>query len=140
MTQRGLSQPRSIRDLWMSSMKQAVEWKLTPLGLTGTRSKSETVVTAARESASVEDAIRLRDAALRELAERFHRTLSVSSQAQEVRRRALRYAASAWRFDRERGAMPPRYDGTQTKYLWRAFKSGAAMPLNELQLRNILAH
>ena len=34
--------------LVMSSMKQEVEWKSTPLGLTGTRSKSETVVTAAR--------------------------------------------------------------------------------------------
>jgi hypothetical protein len=48
MTQRGLSPPRSFRELWMSSMKQEVEWKSTPLGLTGTRSKSETVVTAAR--------------------------------------------------------------------------------------------
>jgi hypothetical protein len=86
-----------------------------------------------------EDAIRLRDAALRELAERFHETLSVSSQAQELRRRAMRYAASAWRFDCERAAMPPRYGGTQKEYLWRAFKAGAAMPLGERQLRNILA-
>ncbi len=87
----------------------------------------------------MEDAIRLRDAALRELVERFHGTRSVSGQAQEVRRRALRYAASAWRFDREHTAMPPRYGGTQKEYLWRAFKSGAAMPLSERQLRNILA-
>jgi hypothetical protein len=87
-----------------------------------------------------EEAIRRRDTALRELAERFHGALSVSSQAQEVRRRALRYAASAWRFDREHAAMPPRYGGTQKEYLWRAFKSGAAMPLSERQLRNILVH
>ena len=78
--------------------------------------------------------------ALRELVERFHGTRSVSGQAQEVRRRALRYAASAWRFDRDRDAMPPRYDGTQKEYLWRAFKAGAAMPLSERQLRSILAH
>jgi hypothetical protein len=88
----------------------------------------------------MEDAIRLRDAALRELVERFHGARSVSAQAQEVRRRALRYAASAWRFDRDRDAMPPRYGGTQKEYLWRAFKAGAAMPLSERQLRNILAH
>ena len=87
----------------------------------------------------MEDAIRLRDAALRELAERFHHTRSVSAQAQEIRRRALRYAASAWRFDCERAVMPPRYRGTQKECLWRAFKAGAAMPLSERQLRNILA-
>ena len=87
----------------------------------------------------MEDAIRLRDAALRELVEHFHGARSVSAQAQEVRRRALRYAASAWRFDRDRNAMPPRYGGTQKEYLWRAFKAGAAIPLSERQLRNILA-
>jgi hypothetical protein len=36
--------------------------------------------------------------------------------------------------------MPERYAGTQNEYLWRAFKSGAAMPISERQLRNILAH
>ena len=35
--------------------------------------------------------------------------------------------------------MPPRYRGTQKECLWRAFKAGAAMPLSERQLRNILA-
>ncbi len=87
----------------------------------------------------MEDAIRLRDAALRELAERFHGGRSVTGQAQEIRRRALRYAASAWRFDRDRAAMPPRYRGTQDECLWRAFKAGATMPLGERQLRKILA-
>ena len=86
----------------------------------------------------MEDAIRLRDAALRELAERFHGDRLVSGQAQEIRRRALRYAASAWRFDRARPALPTRYSGTQKEYLWRAFKAGAAMPLSERQMRNIL--
>ncbi len=54
--------------------------------------------------------------------------------------RAVRYAASAWRFDRERDAMPERYKGTQTECLWRAFKSGATMPIGVRQLRNILGH
>ncbi len=36
--------------------------------------------------------------------------------------------------------MPPRYSDTQNEYLWRAFKSGAAMPISERQLRSILAH
>jgi hypothetical protein len=87
----------------------------------------------------MEEAIRTRDAALRELAERFHAERSVSRQAQEIRLRALRYAASAWRFDRERDAMPERYRGTPTECLWRALKSGAAMPISERQLRSILA-
>ena len=88
----------------------------------------------------MEDAIRTRDAALRELAKRIQAECSISAQAQEIRRRALRYAASAWRFDREHAEMPARYVGTFREYLWRAFKSGAAMPLSERQLRNILAH
>ena len=88
----------------------------------------------------MEDAIRIRDAALREFARYDCAGLSVTAQAQEIRRRALRYAASAWRFDRDRDEMPGRYGGTQLEYLWRAFKSGAAMPLSERQLRNILAH
>ena len=88
----------------------------------------------------MEIAIRTRDAALRELADSFHAERSVSGRAQEIRLRALRYAASAWRFDRERDAMPERYRGTETECLWRAFKSGATMPIGVRQLRNILGH
>ncbi len=88
----------------------------------------------------MEEAIRARDGALRELAGRFHGARSVSGQAQEIRRRALRYATSAWRFDSARSAMPERYAGTQKEYLWHAFKSGAAMPICERQLRNLLGH
>jgi hypothetical protein len=87
----------------------------------------------------MEIAIRTRDAALRELAACFHGERSLSGQAHEIRLRALRYAASAWRFDRDRSEMPERYRGTETEYLWRAFKSGAAMPISERQLRKILA-
>ncbi len=88
----------------------------------------------------MEIAIRTRDAALRELADGFHAERSVAGRAQEIRLHALRYAASAWRFDRERDEMPERYRGTRTEPLWRAFKSGAAMPIGVRQLRNILGH
>ena len=86
----------------------------------------------------MEDAIRIRDSALRDLARHFHAERSVSGQAKEIHRRALLYAASTWRFDRECAEMPTHYAGTLRGYLWRAFKSGAAMPLGERQLRNIL--
>ena len=36
--------------------------------------------------------------------------------------------------------MPPDYADTQKECLWRAFKSGAPMPIGERQLRNVLAH
>jgi hypothetical protein len=35
--------------------------------------------------------------------------------------------------------MPGRYRGTAKESLWRAFKSGAPMPLGERRLRSILA-
>ena len=86
-----------------------------------------------------EEAIRIRDAALRQLAEQYHAGLSVSAQAQEIVTQAIRYAASTWRFDRDRDEMPSHYSETPYEYLWRAFKSGAAMPIGERQLRNIFA-
>src|SRR6185295_7602667 len=49
-----------------------------------------------------------------------------------------RDAGATWRIDREHTAMPPHYAGTAQEQLWRAFKSGAAMPLGERQLRTIL--
>lgn len=88
----------------------------------------------------MEAAIRERDAALRELAARFFADQSVSAQARLIRQRALRYAASSWRFDRDRGEMPEHYRGSMNAWLWRAFKSGAAMPIGERQLRTVLAH
>jgi hypothetical protein len=36
--------------------------------------------------------------------------------------------------------MPETYEGTPLEFLWRAFKSGAPMPIGERQLRRILAH
>jgi hypothetical protein len=86
----------------------------------------------------MEEAIRTRDEALRALADTLEPNLSTTARAREVRALTLRYGASSWRHDRERDEMPPIYASTQKELLWRAFKSGAAMPLGERQLRTIL--
>ncbi len=86
-----------------------------------------------------EEAIRERDAALRQLVTRYFAALNISARAREVFRLSVRYAGSAWRHDRERDMMPRHYGGTGHEYLWRAFHSGAAMPIGERQLRTILA-
>ena len=87
----------------------------------------------------LEEAIRGRDAALRELAARHFTELSVAARARRIHSISARYGASAWRHDRENDDRPERYRGTPTEFLWRAFKSGAPMPVCERQLRNILA-
>ena len=87
-----------------------------------------------------EEAMRDRDAALRELAQRFHAGFSAAAQSRQISTRCDRYAASTWRFDRKREEMPTQYRCTPKELIWRAFKSGAAMPLGERQLRKILAH
>ena len=84
-------------------------------------------------------AIETRDAALRTMAIRFWPDRGVASQAYQIERRASRYAASSWRFDRERSDMPECYVGTDMECLWRAFASGATMPLSKRQLQTILA-
>lgn len=87
-----------------------------------------------------EEAIRMRDAALRELARRFGGGLSVSAQARQIHLLSVRYAAASWRFDCERGVMPNFYPGTPKELLWQAFASGAPMPVCERRLRDILGH
>jgi hypothetical protein len=82
--------------------------------------------------------MRVRDAALRQLAAEHFADLALSARATRVHQLSLRYAASSWRFDRLRDDMPNGYDGTPHEWLWRAFKSGAAMPLGIRQLRTIL--
>ena len=86
-----------------------------------------------------EATIEARDTALRDLAASFHPGRRPASQAYQIERQALRYAASAWRFDQERDDMPERYAGTETACLWAAFKSGAQMPIAKRQLQSILA-
>ena len=88
----------------------------------------------------LEEAIRCRDAALRELADRHFADLSVAARARRIHVLAVRYGASAWRHDRQREAPPERHRGTPAEWLWRAFRSGAPMPICERQLRNVLAH
>jgi hypothetical protein len=87
----------------------------------------------------LEEAIRKRNAALRALASTWYTGLSASAQAEQIWKLATRYAASAWRFDQAREAMPAHYAGTPKHYLWAAFASGAAMPLGRRQLRTVLA-
>ncbi len=84
------------------------------------------------------EAMYARDAALRDLADMVAGDCSRTARAREVRRRTLCYAGSAWRHDRDCEAMPPAYRNNAREHIWRAFKSGAPMPLGERQLRNIL--
>ena len=86
----------------------------------------------------LEASIRLRDEALRRLAAQHLIALSRSAQAVRIRELSVRYETSNWRFDRTREAMPVAYEGTPHEWLWRAFKSGASMPLGLRQLRTIL--
>jgi hypothetical protein len=85
-----------------------------------------------------EDAIRRRDAALRRLWQTVCPEAGVTARARRVAELLRRYAGSAWRLDRERTAMPAEYTGAAHELLWLAFKTGAAMPLGERQLRTIL--
>lgn len=85
-----------------------------------------------------EEAIRKRNAALQELGARFFPQLSLHARAERIAEMSLRYAATAWRFDRDKDAAPAPYIGTPKEYLWEAFSSGASMPLSQRQLRNIL--
>jgi len=87
-----------------------------------------------------EEQMRIRDDALRELARSFDSNGSVTGVARQICTLARRYAASAWRFDRELDAMPDRYIGTAKENLWKAFNSGAPMPLGERQLRQIIGN
>ena len=86
-----------------------------------------------------EKALRDRDAALRELADEFFADLSICNRSREIATLALRYSASTWRHDRDGRNMPDAYAGTPREYLWRAFSSGATMPLSERQVRNIVS-
>jgi hypothetical protein len=86
-----------------------------------------------------EERMRRRDAALRALAQTLGGdALPVGALVRQMHLASQRYAASAWRIDRDRDEMPASYDGTPRQYLWEAFRSGAPMPLGERQLRNIV--
>jgi len=86
------------------------------------------------------EAMRQRDEALRELAAAFFTGTGPCATARKIAALAVRYGASAWRDDRNHDTMPQRYAGKPQAYLWRAFKSGATMPLGERQIRNIVGN
>jgi hypothetical protein len=86
-----------------------------------------------------EEANRRRDAALRSLAANHLAGMAIAAQARAIRMLTIRYAASAWRFDRALKSMPPRYAGGPHEWLYRAFASRAPLPISERSLRNILA-
>jgi hypothetical protein len=85
-----------------------------------------------------EDAIRRRDLALRRLPRLVCPEAGVTLRARRIAELLRRYAGSTWRIDRTRLEMPAHYAGTAQEQIWHAFKSGAAMPLGERQLRTIL--
>jgi len=85
-----------------------------------------------------EEAMHRRDRALRELANRQFAGLRPASQAKRIHTLALRYAASSWRHDQYLDGLPAHYRGKPHEWLWRAFRSGAPMPICERQLRQIL--
>ncbi len=84
------------------------------------------------------EAMYRRDGALRDLADTVADDRSPSNRAREVRRLTNRHGASVWRHDQDRETMPASYRGTSREHIWKAYKSGAPMPLGERQLRNIL--
>jgi len=85
-----------------------------------------------------ERAIRQRDAALRDLAEAHFSELSTYARAKAVAQVSARYGAICWPRDEALDEMPCRYRGTHKEQLWRAFRSGAKMPVSERRLRTLL--
>jgi len=81
----------------------------------------------------------VRDDALRTLARRHFSGLSAYRQAKEIAALADRYAGVAWPRDRTLSAMPERYRDAPMEQIWKAFRSGAAMPISERRLRTIIA-
>ncbi len=85
-----------------------------------------------------QEAAQARDAVLCEMAMRFWPDLLPGAQARHIERLALRYSAAGWLRDRDRADMPERLIGTEAEWLWRACKSGAAMPIKRRQIETIL--
>lgn len=79
-----------------------------------------------------------RDDALRQLAREHLSSYGISAQARMICEMAHRYETSAWPRDARKAAMPEHYAGTSRQYLWRAFRSGARMPVSARHLRNVL--
>lgn len=88
-----------------------------------------------------EEAIRRRDEALRRFAAASPQApAGITARARYVAQAIRRYGGSAWLLERALDAPPAGAPGTAREWLWRAFKSGAPMPLGERQLRTVLSH
>jgi hypothetical protein len=82
---------------------------------------------------------RIRDDALRSLADQFFPKLSINARATAIRSRLNKYETSAtWSIDRRSERMPSHYAGTMKGFLFMALKAGP-IPRGERQLRVILS-
>lgn len=79
-----------------------------------------------------------RDAMLRELADKYYPGLRRTAQARTIHQLTKLYATRSWRRDRGLMAPPPHYADSPHELLWRAFASGAHLPLSERRLCSIL--
>ncbi|MFG7490510.1 hypothetical protein [Methylorubrum rhodesianum] len=79
-----------------------------------------------------------RDAAVRLLARRHHNGRPVARQAAEIRAGLLRYAATAWRFDRLKAEVPFSYLGTERQIQFDILRTHEII-LSERQLQRILS-
>jgi hypothetical protein len=86
-----------------------------------------------------EEAIRERDEALRAIATIECAAASASQRARRVDALVRRYALGSWPVDAAAGVMPEGYRGSAREHLWRAFQSGAPLPLGDRQMRTILS-
>ena len=77
----------------------------------------------------LEEGIRERNRALVELGEVHFPERSAAARAKAIVRLSRRYAAANWPHDSLHREMPARYCGRPLEFMWRAFKSGAPMPL-----------
>jgi len=84
------------------------------------------------------EAIHERDLALCHLATAHFSDLPPTQQARAIAVAARRYGACGWRSDQRLTTLPSQEIATVRGHLFRAFKSGAPLPLCERQVRNIL--
>ena len=86
----------------------------------------------------LERAIRVRDSALRALAHAHFSDLSVYGRAKMIASLSERYATTGWPRDQALNRLSEHHRGTPREHLWRAFRSGAKMPVSERRLRTLL--
>lgn len=85
-----------------------------------------------------EKAIRERNIAICELAEKYFSNQKPAMRARNIHILMERYETTSWPRDRQKVEMPGQYKGTPRELIWRAFRSGAKMPVSERHLRNLI--